>query len=85
MPEPTFRVFANAAGYKEPIIKPEPIWADLSTAFENELHRRVALDKLRDSTAVLYRHTVREFQAFLDERKITLLNDITKPFVANPP
>ena len=81
LPEPTFQVFADVAGYKEPIIKVEPTWADLSAAFENELRRRVALDKLRESTAVRYRHTAREFKAFLDERKITLLKDITKPFV----
>lgn len=81
LPEPTFRVFANVAGYKEPIVKPEPTWADLSSAFENELHRRVALDKLRESTAVRYRHAAREFKAFLDDRKITFLKDITKPFV----
>jgi integrase len=81
LPEPTFRVFANVAGYKEPIVKPEPTWADLSAAFENELHRRVALDKLAESTAVRYRHTAREFKAFLDEAKITLLKDITKPLV----
>jgi integrase len=81
LPEPTFRVFANAAGYKEPIVKPEPTWADLSAAFENELHRRIALDKLRESTAVRYRHTAREFKAFLDERKITLLKEVTKPLV----
>jgi len=81
LPEATFRVFANAAGYKEPIVKPEPTWANLSAAFENELLRRVALDKLRESTAIRYRHTTREFKAFLDERKITLLKDITKPFV----
>ena len=81
LPEPTFRVFADVAGYKEPVVKAEPSWADLSAAFENELHRRVALDKLAESTAVRYRHTAREFRAFLDERKITLLKDITKPFV----
>jgi integrase len=81
LPEPTFRVFANVAGYKEPIVKAEPTWTDLSAAFENELHRRVALDKLRESTAVRYRHTAREFKAFLNERKITLLKEITKPFV----
>jgi hypothetical protein len=79
LPEPTFRVFAEVAGYQEPVVKPEPTWADLSAAFENELHRRVALDKLQESTAVRYQHTAREFKAFLDERKITLLKDITKP------
>jgi integrase len=81
LPEPTFRVFADVAGYREPIVKPEPTWADLSSAFESELHRRVALDKLRDSTAVRYRHTAREFKAFLEERKITLLREMTKPLV----
>ncbi len=81
LPEPTFRVFANVAGYKEPVVKPEPTWADLSAAFENELHRRVALDKLRESTAERYRFTAREFKRFLEERNISKLQDITKPFV----
>jgi len=81
LPEATFRVFASVAGYKEPVVKAEPTWHDLSAAFENELHRRIALDKLRESTAVRYRHTAREFKAFLDERKITLLKEITKPLV----
>jgi integrase len=81
LPEPTYRVFANVAGYKEPIAKPEPTWAELSTAFENELRRRVALDKLQESTAVRYRHTAREFKLFLEERKVSKLQDITKPFV----
>ena len=81
LPKATFRVFADVVGYKEPVVKPEPTWADLSATFENELRRRIALDKLAESTANRYRHTVREFKAFLEERKITLLRDITKPFV----
>jgi integrase len=81
LPETTFRMFADVAGYKEPVFKAEPTWADLSAAFENELHRRVALDKLRESTAVRYRHAVREFKVFLDERKVSRLQEITKPFV----
>jgi len=81
LPQPTFWVFANVAGYKEPIVKPEPTWSDLSAAFENELRRRVALDKLRESTAVRYRHTAREFKLFLEERKVFKLREITKPFV----
>jgi integrase len=81
LPEQTFRVYAEVAGYKEPVVKPEPTWADLSAAFENELHRRVALDKLRDSTAQRYRHTTHEFKTFLEERKTTLLKDISKPLV----
>jgi integrase len=81
LPEATFRAFADSAGYKEPVVRPEPTWADLSAAFENELYRRVALDKLRDSTAQRYRHTAREFKTFLQEQKITLLKDITKPLV----
>ncbi len=81
LPEATFQVFADVAGYKEPVIKAEPTWEELSAAFESELRRRVALDKLRESTAIRYRHTAREFKAFLDERKITLLKDITRPCV----
>jgi integrase len=81
LPDATFRAFADVVGYKEPVLKPEPTWADLNATFENELHRRIALDKLRDSTAQRYRHTVREFKSFLEERKISLLRDINKPLV----
>jgi integrase len=81
LPEPTFRAFADVAGYKEPVVKPEPTWADLSAMFENEMRRRVALDKLRDSTAERYRFAAREFQLFLEERGISKLQEITKPFV----
>jgi integrase len=81
LPAPTFQVFADVAGYKEPTVRPEPTWADLSAAFENELHRRIALDKLRESTAVRYRHAAREFNLFLEERKVSNLKDITKTLV----
>jgi len=81
LPEASFRAFADLVGYKEPILKPEPSWKDLCATFENELHRRIALDKLRESTAQRYRHTIREFRTFLEERRITLLRDITKSLV----
>ena len=81
LPDATFRAFADVVGYKEPVLKPEPTWADLNGTFENELHRRIALDKLRDSTAQRYRHTVREFKTFLAESKISLLRDINRPLV----
>lgn len=81
LPDATFRAFADAVGYKEPVLKPEPTWADLSATFENELHRRIALDKLAESTAQRYRHTLREFKMFLEERKVAFLRDITKPLV----
>src|SRR5260370_35788074 len=67
LPEPTFRLFADVAGYKEPIVKAEPTWADLRAAFENELHRRVAWDRWRDAPAVRYRHPAREFKLFLED------------------
>src|SRR5260370_42359989 len=81
LPEPTFRVFANVAGYKEPVVKPEPTWAELSAAFENELHRRVALDKLRESTAERYRFTAREFKRVPGKSKIPRRPIIQQGFV----
>lgn len=45
LPDATFRAFADVVGYKEPIVKPEPTWADLSATLENELRRRIALGK----------------------------------------
>lgn len=81
LPSATYQAFADLLGYKEPVVKPEPTWTDLNTMFENEMRRRVGLDKLAESTAARYRQTAKEFNTFVQERRITLLRDITKPFV----
>ena len=76
LPSSTFSRFADFIGVKEGKL---PTWERLREAFEAYLAQRVGIGKLRDSTAARYKMTVREFGAFLQERKITLLRDITKP------
>jgi integrase len=83
LPDSTFLRFANHIGFKEE--KKEeltlPTWRDLREAFEAHLAQRVAIDKLRASTSARYKATLQEFEMFLQERGITLLQDITKPLI----
>jgi integrase len=45
------------------------------------MNRRIAIGKLQNSTAERYKVTLREFGTFLNEQKITNLDDITKRVV----
>jgi integrase len=78
LPQATFARFAEYVGWRE---KQLPTWIDLRRSFEAHLEQRIAIGKFRESTAERYKHTLREFEAFLAEQKITLLQDITKPIV----
>ena len=78
LPRSTFVRFADYAGVKESQL---PTWSSLRRSFETHMAQRVKIGKLRDSTAERYRYTFREFEAYLEGRKITLLQDISKPLV----
>lgn len=78
LPEKTCRKFADYAGVQE---KQLPAWTDLLQSFDAHLKQRIDLGKFRSSTADRYWVTLREFEVFFSERKITLLQDITKPVV----
>jgi integrase len=43
--------------------------------------QRIRIGKLRDSTAERYKYTLSEFEVFLAQRRINLLQDINKPLV----
>ena len=81
LPPGAFSTLAALVGWLEQVEEPQPTWAELSTAFECEMERRMALGKFAASTAERYRQTVREFTAFLAERSISKLKDITRPLV----
>jgi integrase len=76
LPESTFARFAGRAGVKE---RQAPTWEGLRKAFEAHLAQRVVIGKFRESTLARYKVTLRDFGIFLEERKITLLEEITKP------
>jgi integrase len=61
--------------------KHDPSWIELKAAFETHMDQRKAVGKLQDSTVERYKITLREFERFLNEEKITLLRQVTKPLV----
>src|SRR5437868_6288041 len=77
LPARTFLILASFVGWTEPHKKHEPVWTELSNAFECWMVQRMALNRLRSSTAERYRHLLREFTLFLYERNISKLGDIT--------
>ena len=76
LPDSTFARFAEHAGVKE---RKMPTWNELREAFEAHLAQRVAIGRFKESTMARYKVTLRDFGAFLQERKIILLQEITKP------
>ena len=81
LPEQTFYRLANSVGYKPPeaVSEPyKPTWSDLRVRFDAYMKKRIAIGKLRESTRERYLQTLKEFETFLAEQKITLIQDITK-------
>lgn len=78
LPEKAYREFADYAGVKEQQL---PSWTDLLQLFDARLKQRIDLGKFSSSTADRYWVTFREFEVFSSEKKVTLLQDITKPIV----
>ncbi|MGC2283747.1 MAG: tyrosine-type recombinase/integrase [Candidatus Acidiferrum sp.] len=81
LPPGPFAALAALVGWREKIEKPEVTWADLLAGFEFEMRQRIALGKFAASTADRYRLTLREFSAFLSEKSVSNLKDITRPLV----
>jgi site-specific recombinase XerD len=78
LPEETFSRFARVAGVKEGRF---PSWEDLRNAFRVFAQQRVKLGRLAPSTVRRYEHALSEFDAFLAERDIAWLHDISLSLV----
>ena len=74
LPYETFGRFAEYAGVKERQI---PTWGQLQDSFKIDMEQR------RQSTFERYQHTLREFELFLKEQRVSSLLDVTMPFVQN--
>ncbi len=86
LPPHTFEKLAGVVGFAEaPAVSPEPAptWPDLSNSFKAEVERRIAIDKLRNSTWQRYQQTIKAFDAFLAIHKLVELEQITKSVVEN--
>jgi integrase len=87
LPAHTFARFADHVGATKRLAEEEaqranrPTWDRLREAFEEYMGQRIAIGKLRESTAARYRATIRAFGEFLKERNITLLEEINKALV----
>jgi integrase len=80
LPRETYARFAHYAGVKEHQL---PTWAQLQDSYKIYMEQRVKIGKLRESTVERYQHTLGEFERFLEEQRISLLRDVTMPFVEN--
>lgn len=82
LPEATFTRFAATVGYKPPEKqRPRPTWVNLRGAFDNYMHKRIAIGKLTESTRERYFQTIKQFEFFLAEKQIVYLDEITRPLM----
>jgi site-specific recombinase XerD len=75
IPRLTYLRFANTVGVKD---HPVPNWHDLHESFELFLNQRISIGKLQHSTANRYKITLREFESFLAENQISVLQEISR-------
>jgi hypothetical protein len=79
LPPDTFEKLSNLCGYVAEA--PRLTWQELSDKFTAWLTQRVAIGKLRDSTKARYLQTTKSFGAFLTERGIVGIDDVTRSVV----
>jgi hypothetical protein len=74
----TYKSFTEYAG-----VKPQqlPTWEDLKAGFKVFREQRIGLGKFAASTSAPYEVTIEQFDVFLKEGKITLLENINKAIV----
>jgi integrase len=84
LPEFTFKKLADSIGYVPPQKKediPKPTWSNLRGSFEAYMQKRTALNRLRESTRERYLQTLKQFEAYLNEKDVTLVQELTKSFI----
>jgi len=78
LPSSSFRRLAEIIGYTPATEVEDPTWESLRQSFEVHCRHRIARRKLRESTWVRYRHTLKEFEQFLCQQEITTLKAVTR-------
>lgn len=78
LPLGTYVRFADHVGVKQQEL---PTWSDLRKSFDAHLDQRIQIGKLSQQTKDRYKVTLDEFEAFLMEQRVSLLQDVSKPLV----
>lgn len=78
LPRSTFQRFSEYAGVTPSQL---PTWAGLRSAFAVFSEQRIKLGKFSPATSTRYEVTIKEFESFLTEEKISVLQDISKATV----
>lgn len=78
LPPPTYLRFAKLVGVKE---SQQYKWDDLLQSYRNRMDLRIRINKFRESSADIYERTLREFDIFLRENKVSLLREIDQPLI----
>jgi type 1 fimbriae regulatory protein FimB len=81
LPRITFDKFAGHVGWRrltKPIEPPKSTWEQLRTNYNAKLAKEFAKGNLRESTRERYLQTLKHFDRYLLEKRITSLPEITK-------
>jgi hypothetical protein len=78
LPEATFNFFAAVAGWQEKSESPAPIWADLVRDFTARFRRQILQGERSEATWKRYQLSCDSFSAFLKQRGISRLEDISR-------
>jgi integrase len=78
LPHSTYKNFTEYAGVKTQQL---PTWEDLKATFKVFTEQRMKLGKFAASTSARYEITIGQFDVFLKQENITLLQGITKAVV----
>jgi integrase len=78
LPAATFQFFANVTGWQRVVEAPAPTWAELYRDFSTRFERQVLQGERSSATWTRYRSTCESFAAFLLDRQISKLGDITR-------
>jgi integrase len=84
LPGITFAKFAGFVGWQEPtepVAPPKSTWEQLRTDYSAKLAKEIAKGNLRESTRERYLQTLKLFDRYLLEKKITSLPTITKSVI----
>ena len=81
LPPQTFRSLAEIVGYREAQAIEQPTWVQLHAAFSAEMHHRIALGKLAESTRERYQQALRAYVDFLKECGVTELHLMNRAFI----
>ncbi len=76
-----FKKLAGMVGYSEVSQAERPTWDNLRRKFNGYAEERIARNKLRRSTMTRYQVAINEFSAFLAERGIEKLSEVTRGVV----